>query len=76
MGIWGGEKCLLGHVQIYADFFINFQLHDDKRISSLTLAQRWIQAKRDECVRLVILREDEEFFDGLVLDFVVVCLAS
>jgi hypothetical protein len=66
----------VGHVQVYTNLLIQLELHDNEWVPSLTLAQRRVQAECDESVGFVVLREDEELLDGLILDFVVVRLAS
>lgn len=70
------NRFLLCHIEFQADLLIKFQLHDQERIPSLTLAQRRVKTKHDKCVSVVILREQEELFDGRVLDLVVVGLAA
>jgi hypothetical protein len=67
---------ILCHVKVYANFLIVLQLHDNKWISSLTLSQRRIQPHCDKSMSFVVFGKDEEFLDGLVLDFIVVCFAS
>ena len=71
-----GFKHLLGHIQVDADLLIELKLHDNEWVPGLALAKRRIQAKCDESMGLVVLGEDEEFFDGLILDFVIVGFAS
>jgi hypothetical protein len=66
----------LFNVQVNGDFLILLELHDDKGISRLALAQRRIQANDEQAVHLVRLGQDHELFDRLVLDFVVVRLST
>lgn len=67
---------VVGHVKLEADLFIQLQLHNQEGVTSLTLAQRRVKSKHNEGVGVVILREEEELFDGGVLNLVIVCLTA
>jgi hypothetical protein len=69
-------ELVLVEVQINCDLFVFLKLHHNKRVSRLTLAQRWIKTHDKHVVYLIWLRKDHELLDGLVLDLVVVCFAS
>lgn len=69
-------ELLLVKVQIDCDLLIFLKLHHNKRVSCLTLAQRWIKTHDKHVVHLVGLRKYHKLLDGLVLNFVVVCFAS
>lgn len=66
----------LVEVQVDCDFLIFFELHDDERISRLTLAQRRVETNTQHAVHLVRLGENHEFLDGVELDLVVVCFTA
>lgn len=67
---------LLSHVQLQADLLIQLQLHHQERVPGLTLAQRRVQTEHDQCVSIVILGKQEEFFDGGILNLIVICLSA
>lgn len=71
-----GVQQILGHVELKADLFVQLQLHHQEGVAGLTLAQWRVKTQDNECVSVVILREQEELFDGGVLDFVVVGLPA
>ncbi len=71
-------KCIhsLGHVEIELNLVITFELHDQERITRLALSQRWIQTDGDEGMRLIGLRQQHKLLDRVILDLVVVRLAT
>ena len=69
-------ECSLVEVQVDCDFFVLFELHDNERVSRLTLAQRRVETDTQHAVHLVGLRKNHEFLDGVVLDLVVVCFTA
>jgi hypothetical protein len=67
---------LLRHIHVNDNLFFPLELHDKEGIAGLTLAQGWIEADGDEGMKLIGLRQQHEFFDGLVLYLVVVGLSA
>ena len=66
----------LCHVQLQADFFFQFQLHNKERVPSLALSERRVKSENNQCMGIIILGKQEEFLDVGILDLVVVCLAT
>ena len=67
---------LLCHIQVDCHFLILLELHDQERISRLSLSQRRVEANADHMVKVVGLGKNHEFLNIVVLDFVIVCLAT
>lgn len=69
-------ELLLVKVEVNGDLLVLFKLHHNERVAGLALAQRWIEANDKHVVNLVGLGKHHELLDGLVLDLVVVRLAT
>lgn len=67
---------LLGEVKINRHLLVLLELHDDERVSCLTLAQGRVQANAKKHVGLVWLGKHHKLLDGVVLDLVVVRLTT
>lgn len=69
-------ELLFREVEVQGHLLVLLELHDKEGIPGLTLTERRIQADTKHEVGIVGFREDHEFLDGLVLDLVVVRLAT
>lgn len=69
------ESNSLCHVQLQADFFFQFQLHNKERVPSLALSERRVKSQDNQCMGIIILGKQEEFLDVGILNLVVVCLS-
>jgi hypothetical protein len=69
-------KLVLVQVKVNSDFLVLLKLHDNERISRLTLTQGRVQTHDKHVVHLVRLWKYHELLDGLVLNLVVVGFAS
>lgn len=67
---------LLGEVKINRHLLVFLELHDDERVSCLTLAQGRVQANAKKHVGLVWFGKHHKLLDGVVLDLVVVRLTT
>lgn len=67
---------LLGEVEIDRHLLVLLELHDDKRVSCLTLAQGRVQANAKKHMGLIWLGKHHKLLDGVVLDLVVIRLTT
>lgn len=63
-------------IQVNGDLFVLLELHDDEGVPGLTLAQGWVEANNEHAMHLIWLRKHHKLLDGLVLNLVVVGLAT
>lgn len=69
-------KLLIRDVQIQCDLLVVLKLHNQEWVPGLALSERRIQPDTEHAVHLVRLGEDHKLLDMVVLDLVIVCLAT
>lgn len=66
----------LRDVEIQRHLIIALELHNDERVSGLTLAQRGVEANAQQEMHLIWLGKYHKLLDGIVLDLVIVSLTT
>ena len=69
-------ELLVRQIEIERNLLVLLELHDQEWISGLTLTEGGVKSDNQEAVQVVGFGEHHEFFDGFVLDFVIVCFAA
>ena len=68
----GREGEILLNIQFNFHIFLTCELYDEKSISRLSLSERGIHAHDKEHVHIIWFREEEEFDDLIIGNFVIV----
>lgn len=69
-------ELILVKVKINCDLLVFLKLHDNERVPCLALTQRRVETHDKHVMHLVGLRKYHKLLDGLILNLVVVRLAS
>ena len=68
----GGKGEILLNIQFNFHIFLTRELYDEKSIARLSLSERGIHAHDKEHVHIIWFREEEEFDDLIIGNFVIV----